>query len=164
MVGVEYVYFIQTNDLDLKKRTMEIVAKNETFASRIDVIEKCKYYVSFHIVIPICTYLHYYKHRVLSVWQPGLPRGMVFSSTIWIMEVRNRVFPCRIFRCIRVLRCVVTSRDQIIICHNCGDATQEGTRAVAVAWLSALRRCNALIGPHSYCNHQFSSKSTWEGL
>lgn len=46
MIGVDYVYFIQKNHLDLKKRYLEIEATNETFASRVEVIEKCKYYVS----------------------------------------------------------------------------------------------------------------------
>ncbi|KAJ8722336.1 hypothetical protein PYW08_004738 [Mythimna loreyi] len=45
MVGVDYVYFIQKNSLDLKKRVLEIEATNETFSSRLAVVEKCKYYV-----------------------------------------------------------------------------------------------------------------------
>lgn len=45
MVGVDYVYFIQKNSLDLKKRVLEIEATNETFSSRLGVVEKCKYYV-----------------------------------------------------------------------------------------------------------------------
>ncbi|XP_049694085.1 protein real-time isoform X1 [Helicoverpa armigera] len=45
MIGVDYIYFIQKNNLDLKKRVLEIEATNETFASRVGVVEKCKYYV-----------------------------------------------------------------------------------------------------------------------
>lgn len=46
MIGVDYIYFIQKNHLDLKNRVLEIEATNETFASRVSVVEKCKYYVS----------------------------------------------------------------------------------------------------------------------
>ncbi|XP_023938876.2 protein real-time [Bicyclus anynana] len=45
MIGVDYVYFIQKNHLDLKSRVLEIEATNETFAARVGVVEKCKYYV-----------------------------------------------------------------------------------------------------------------------
>ncbi|CAH2244600.1 jg11715 [Pararge aegeria aegeria] len=45
MIGVDYVYFIQKNHLDLKNRLLEIEATNETFAARVGVVEKCKYYV-----------------------------------------------------------------------------------------------------------------------
>ncbi|CAH2095831.1 unnamed protein product [Euphydryas editha] len=45
MIGVDYVYFIQKNHLDLKNRVLEIEATNETFASRVSVVEKCRYYV-----------------------------------------------------------------------------------------------------------------------
>ncbi|XP_035439827.1 protein real-time isoform X1 [Spodoptera frugiperda] len=45
MIGVDYIYFIQKNNLDLKKRVLEIEATNETFSSRVGVVEKCKYYV-----------------------------------------------------------------------------------------------------------------------
>ncbi|KAI8437187.1 hypothetical protein MSG28_010514 [Choristoneura fumiferana] len=45
MVGVDYVYFMQTNHLDLKERVLEIEAINETFSSRVEVLEKCRYYV-----------------------------------------------------------------------------------------------------------------------
>ncbi|XP_050684538.1 protein real-time [Leptidea sinapis] len=45
MIGVDYVYFIQKNHLDLKDRQLEIEATNETFASRVSVVEKCRYYV-----------------------------------------------------------------------------------------------------------------------
>ncbi|CAF4931762.1 unnamed protein product [Pieris macdunnoughi] len=45
MIGVDYVYFIQKNHLDLKGRVLDIEATNETFASRVSVVEKCRYYV-----------------------------------------------------------------------------------------------------------------------
>ncbi|KAL4712075.1 hypothetical protein ACJJTC_005311, partial [Scirpophaga incertulas] len=45
MIGVDYIYFIQKNSLDLKERVLEIEATNETFASRVGVVEKCRYYV-----------------------------------------------------------------------------------------------------------------------
>lgn len=46
MIGVDYVYFIQKNHLDLKSRVLEIEATNETFAARVGVVEKCRYFVS----------------------------------------------------------------------------------------------------------------------
>ncbi|XP_034832335.1 protein real-time [Maniola hyperantus] len=45
MIGVDYVYFIQKNHLDLKSRILEIEATNETFAARVGVVEKCRYFV-----------------------------------------------------------------------------------------------------------------------
>ncbi|XP_026738905.1 protein real-time isoform X2 [Trichoplusia ni] len=45
MIGVDYIYFIQKNVLDLKTRTLDIEATNETFANRVGVVEKCRYYV-----------------------------------------------------------------------------------------------------------------------
>ncbi|XP_068633435.1 protein real-time [Battus philenor] len=45
MIGVDYIYFIQKNRLDLKNRELEIEATNETFSARIGVLEKCRYYV-----------------------------------------------------------------------------------------------------------------------
>ncbi|XP_059047636.1 protein real-time-like [Achroia grisella] len=45
MIGVDYVYFIQKNHLDLKNRVLEIEATNETFSTRVGVVEKCRYYV-----------------------------------------------------------------------------------------------------------------------
>ncbi|KOB72297.1 SEC14-like protein 1, partial [Operophtera brumata] len=35
MIGVDYVYFVQKNHLDLKSRVLEIEATNDTFASRV---------------------------------------------------------------------------------------------------------------------------------
>ncbi|XP_035260268.1 SEC14-like protein 5 isoform X2 [Anguilla anguilla] len=45
IAGVEYVYFIQKNTLNWKDRTLLIEAHNETFASRVTVIETCSYSV-----------------------------------------------------------------------------------------------------------------------
>ncbi|XP_023670771.1 SEC14-like protein 5 isoform X1 [Paramormyrops kingsleyae] len=45
IAGVEYVYFIQKNTLNWKDRTLLIEAHNETFASRVTVLEKCSYSV-----------------------------------------------------------------------------------------------------------------------
>ncbi|OWR53158.1 real-time [Danaus plexippus plexippus] len=45
MIGVDYIYFIQKNHLDLKSRVLEIEATNETFASRVSVVENCRYFV-----------------------------------------------------------------------------------------------------------------------
>ncbi|XKL63866.1 hypothetical protein PGB90_006230 [Kerria lacca] len=45
LVGVDYVLFHQTNDLNRKTRTLDIEAKNESFSSRITLTEKCRYYV-----------------------------------------------------------------------------------------------------------------------
>ncbi|XP_041473469.1 SEC14-like protein 1 isoform X2 [Lytechinus variegatus] len=45
IAGVEFVYFIQKNNLDMKGRTLKIEARNETFASRIGILEGCTYSV-----------------------------------------------------------------------------------------------------------------------
>lgn len=45
IIGVDVVYFIQENFLDLKERKLTIEATNETFSSRIKIFEKCRYYV-----------------------------------------------------------------------------------------------------------------------
>ena len=47
IAGVDYVYFLQKNSLDRRKRTLLIEATNVSFASRIVVKENCLYYVSF---------------------------------------------------------------------------------------------------------------------
>lgn len=44
IIGIDVAYFIQTNFLDLKARTLNIEAINETFSSRIEIFEKCRYY------------------------------------------------------------------------------------------------------------------------
>ncbi|CAG0891982.1 unnamed protein product [Darwinula stevensoni] len=45
IVGVDYVYFIQKNSLDLRGRTLKIEAHNESFSSRIVINEVCTYSV-----------------------------------------------------------------------------------------------------------------------
>lgn len=47
IIGVDYVFFIQKNTLNLKARTLEIDAYNESFSNRVEVLEKCRYFVSF---------------------------------------------------------------------------------------------------------------------
>lgn len=45
IIGVEYVYFNQTNCLDRRERTLTITAYNESFSSRVGVTEHCYYSV-----------------------------------------------------------------------------------------------------------------------
>ncbi|XP_020605467.1 SEC14-like protein 1 isoform X2 [Orbicella faveolata] len=45
IIGVEYVYFNQTNCLDRRERTLTITAHNESFSSRVGVTEHCYYSV-----------------------------------------------------------------------------------------------------------------------
>uniref|UniRef100_U5EY27 Putative real-time n=1 Tax=Corethrella appendiculata TaxID=1370023 RepID=U5EY27_9DIPT len=45
IIGIDVAIFIQTNKLDLKSRTLTIEATNETFSSRIEIFERCRYYV-----------------------------------------------------------------------------------------------------------------------
>ncbi|XP_075220427.1 real-time isoform X2 [Lycorma delicatula] len=45
IIGVDHVFFIQKNDLNLRTRTLEIEAYNESFSSRVIVLEKCRYFV-----------------------------------------------------------------------------------------------------------------------
>lgn len=44
IIGVDHVFFIQHNFLDLTNRTLNIEAVNETFSSRIEIFERCRYY------------------------------------------------------------------------------------------------------------------------
>ncbi|XP_073823469.1 real-time isoform X1 [Musca autumnalis] len=44
LIGVEHVYFLQHNYLDLANRTLNIEAVNESFSSRIEIFERCRYY------------------------------------------------------------------------------------------------------------------------
>lgn len=44
LIGLDHVFFIQQNTLDLRARTLNIEAVNETFASRIEIFERCRYY------------------------------------------------------------------------------------------------------------------------
>ncbi|XP_071547892.1 SEC14-like protein 1 isoform X2 [Panulirus ornatus] len=45
IMGVEYIYFVQTNTLDKRNRTLTIEAYNESFSSRVVINEKCRYTV-----------------------------------------------------------------------------------------------------------------------
>lgn len=45
IIGVDHVFFIQKNMLNLRTRTLEIEAYNESFANRVTVLEKCRYFV-----------------------------------------------------------------------------------------------------------------------
>ncbi|KAI5694538.1 hypothetical protein M8J76_006004 [Diaphorina citri] len=45
IIGVDFVYFLQRNELDWRNRTLEIESKNETFSNRVIVLEKCRYFV-----------------------------------------------------------------------------------------------------------------------
>nr|XP_045585059.1 SEC14-like protein 1 isoform X3 [Procambarus clarkii] len=45
IMGVEYIYFVQTNVLDQRNRTLTIEAYNESFSSRVGIIENCRYTV-----------------------------------------------------------------------------------------------------------------------
>jgi hypothetical protein len=46
IIGVDFVYFIQRNVLDRRNSILEIEAYNESFSTRVTVIEKCRYFVS----------------------------------------------------------------------------------------------------------------------
>ncbi|EDO48390.1 predicted protein [Nematostella vectensis] len=45
IIGVDFVYFIQTNSLNRRDRTLSISAYNESFSSRVEVKENCFYSV-----------------------------------------------------------------------------------------------------------------------
>lgn len=45
VIGLDVCYFLQHNALDMKARTLMIEATNETYSSRIEIIEICRYYV-----------------------------------------------------------------------------------------------------------------------
>ncbi|KYN12771.1 Protein real-time [Trachymyrmex cornetzi] len=45
IIGVDFVYFIQRNVLNRRNSVLEIEAYNESFATRVTVIEKCKYFI-----------------------------------------------------------------------------------------------------------------------
>ena len=46
-MGVEFIYFVQTNTLNRKERVLSIEAYNESFSSRVVINENCKYWVSY---------------------------------------------------------------------------------------------------------------------
>ncbi|XP_029168276.1 protein real-time isoform X1 [Nylanderia fulva] len=45
IIGVDFVFFIQRNVLDRRNNVLEIEAYNESFATRVTVIEKCRYFI-----------------------------------------------------------------------------------------------------------------------
>lgn len=45
IMGVEFIFFVQTNTLDRRNRTLHIEAYNESFSSRVTIQENCKYSV-----------------------------------------------------------------------------------------------------------------------
>lgn len=49
IIGVDFVYFIQRNVLNRRNSVLEIEAYNESFSSRVSVIEKCRYFVSIYL-------------------------------------------------------------------------------------------------------------------
>lgn len=44
VIGLDFVYFIQTNFLDMRERSLSIEAVNETYSSRVEIFERCRYY------------------------------------------------------------------------------------------------------------------------
>lgn len=44
LIGVDHVFFIQTNELNKKERCLNIEAYNESFSTRVVVLEKCRYF------------------------------------------------------------------------------------------------------------------------
>lgn len=43
-VGLEHVFFIQNNFLDMRARSLNIEAVNETYANKVEIFERCRYY------------------------------------------------------------------------------------------------------------------------
>ncbi|XP_055301450.1 protein real-time [Sitodiplosis mosellana] len=44
VIGLDHVFFIQNNFLDMRARSLNIEATNETYASRVEIFERCRYY------------------------------------------------------------------------------------------------------------------------
>lgn len=44
LIGLDHVFFIQNNFLDMRARSLNIEATNETYSSRIEIFERCRYY------------------------------------------------------------------------------------------------------------------------
>lgn len=44
IIGIDVCFFVQQNFLDKRARTLTIEATNETFSSRIEIFERCRYY------------------------------------------------------------------------------------------------------------------------
>jgi len=62
IIGVDFVYFIQRNVLDRRNNVLEIEAYNESFATRVTVIEKCRYFVSIRYrFIRVYTHIYFIK-------------------------------------------------------------------------------------------------------
>lgn len=44
VIGLDHVFFIQNNFLDMRARSLNIEAVNETYSSKIEIFERCRYY------------------------------------------------------------------------------------------------------------------------
>lgn len=44
VIGLDHVFFLQNNFLDMRARSLNIEAVNETYASKIEIFERCRYY------------------------------------------------------------------------------------------------------------------------
>lgn len=44
VIGLDAVFFIQNNYLDMRARSLSIEAVNETYANRVEIFERCRYY------------------------------------------------------------------------------------------------------------------------
>lgn len=44
VIGLDHVFFIQNNYLDMRARSLNIEAVNETYATKIEIFERCRYY------------------------------------------------------------------------------------------------------------------------
>lgn len=44
VIGLDHVFFIQNNFLDLRARSLNIEATNETYSSKVEIFERCRYY------------------------------------------------------------------------------------------------------------------------
>lgn len=44
LIGLDVVYFLQHNYLDMRARSLNIEAVNETYSTRIEIFERCRYY------------------------------------------------------------------------------------------------------------------------
>lgn len=44
VIGLDHVFFIQKNYLDMRARSLNIEATNETYASKVEIFERCRYY------------------------------------------------------------------------------------------------------------------------
>lgn len=64
IIGVEFVYFNQTNSLNRRDRTLSITAFNESFSSRVEVKEHCYYSVSIALT-------DFRKRKKSAEWKPG---------------------------------------------------------------------------------------------